>query len=331
MPILRRVMHRRLSVALLTCILIAGGFRSAAAQTEWPTRPVRVVIPYPPGSGTDFIVRAVAERLSRQFGQQFVVEHRSGAAGILGTEAVVRSAPDGYTILMTPQAPIVVLSNLRKLPYDPLKDLVGISRMGEVIAGFAVYAGLGVKNMQEFIALAKQKPGQITFVSAGVGSVNHLRGETLKLMAGIDMLHVPYKGNGEAVPDLLAGQVHGIFDSLVFPHVKAGKLTLLAILSDERYAEFPDVPTMKEAGFPDFDLPIWFGTFAPAGVSPAIVQKLHDAISTIHTDEAFRAKQFSGGIHVYRQADTVPELKERLVKQTAYFADVIKRANVKLD
>ncbi|MGE0226563.1 MAG: Bug family tripartite tricarboxylate transporter substrate binding protein [Acetobacteraceae bacterium] len=322
-------------LAICAAVGLGWGGNQALAQTQtqtdWPTRPVRLVIPYPAGSGTDFIVRALAERLSRQLGQQFVVEHRGGAGGTLGTEAVVRSTPDGYTVLMTPQAPIVVLPNLRKLAYDPLKDLTAVARMGEVIAGFAVHPSLGVKNMAEFVALAKQKPGEITFVSAGVGTVNHLRGETLKLMAGIDLTHVPYRGNGEAVPDLLAGQVHCIFDTVVFPHAKAGKLTLLAILADQRYSEFPEVGTIKEQGFPEFDLPIWFGTFVPAGVPAPIVQKLHAAISTIHSDEDFKARQLSGGIYIYPQADSLEELKGRLVRQTAYFADVIKRANVTLD
>lgn len=323
------VRWRSACLALILGVLAAS--MPALAQTDWPARPVRVVIPYPPGSGTDFIVRALAERLSRQLGQQFVVEHRSGAAGTLGTEAVARSQPDGYTIMMSPQASITVAPNLRKLPYDPLKDFVAVSRMGEVIAGFAVHPSLGVRNLQEFIALAKQKPGQITFVSAGVGSVNHLRGETLKLMAGIDLLHVPYRGNGEAVPDLLAGVVHCIFDSLVFPHVKAGKLNLLAILSDERYSEFPDVGTMKEQGLPEFDLPIWFGTWAPAGVPMPIIEKLHATLSTIHTDEEFRAKQFAGGILIYKKADTLPEFRDRIARQIAYSGDLIRRANIKLD
>jgi tripartite-type tricarboxylate transporter receptor subunit TctC len=318
-------------VAAAAGLLLSGVFGQAIAQTDWPTRPVRVIIPYPPGSGTDFIVRGIAERLSRQLGQQFVVEHRSGASGSLGTEVVARATPDGYTILMSPQAPIVVIPNLRKVGYDAMKDFIGVSRMGEVIAGFAVHPGLGVKNMQEFIALAKQKPGQITFVSAGVGSVNHLRGETLKLMAGIDLLHVPYRGNGEAVPDLLAGQVHGIFDSLVFPHVKAGKLTLLAILSDERFSEFPDVGTMKEQGLPEFDLPIWFGTWVPAGVPTPIIEKLYQAISTIHSDADFKAKQFAAGILIYPKADTLPEFKARQERQLVYFGDIIKRANVKIE
>ncbi len=321
----------RIHILALSCLLLGAVAGSAQAQTDWPNRPVRVVIPFPPGAGTDFIVRGVAEKVSKQLGQQFVVEHRSGASGTLGTESVARAVPDGYTVLIAPQSPVTVQPSLRKLAYDPLKDFVGVARIGEVVAGFAVHPSLGVKNLQEFIALAKQKPGQITFVSAGVGSVNHLRGETLKLMAGIDLLHVPYRGNGEAVPDLLAGQVHGIFDSLVFPHVKAGKLTLLAILSDQRYAEFPEVGTMKEQGLPDFDLPIWFGAWFPAAVPAPIVEKLHNAISTIHSDPEFKARQMAAGILVYDKADSLAEFRTYQEKQIAMFADIIKRAKVTLD
>ncbi len=323
----------RFGLALVAMAL--SGFTAqvqpAQAQPAWPTRPVRVVVPYAPGSGTDFIVRGVAERLSRQLGQQFIVEHRGGGAGTLGTESVTKSAPDGYTFLFTPQAPIVLLPHLRKLPYDALNDLVGVARFGEVIAGFAVHPSLGVKNMAEFVALAKRQPGKITFVSAGVGSVNHLRGETLKLMAGIDLLHVPYRGNGEAVPDLLGGQVHSIFDSLVFPHVKAGKLVLLAILDDERYAEFPDVATMKEQGFPEFEIPIWVGAYAPAAVPAAIIKKLHREIATMYDDTAFRDRLFAAGWRMYRQADSLPDFRARLARQSTTFADLIKRANITLD
>jgi tripartite-type tricarboxylate transporter receptor subunit TctC len=301
------------------------------AQSDWPNRPVRVVVPYAPGSGTDFIVRAMAERLSRQLGQQFVVEHRAGAAGALGTEGVAKAPADGYTILMSPQAPIEVIPHLRKLPYDALKDFVLVGRMGEVTAGFAVHPSLGVKNVAEFVALAKKQPGKITFVSAGVGSVNHLRGETLKLMAGIDLLHVPYRGNGEALPDLLAGNVHVMFDTVVFQHAKAGKLTILAVLADERIPEFPDVATMKEQGFPDFDLPIWFGTWVPAGVPRPIIERLHKEIATVHADEEFRAKQAAGGIHVYREAEGLEALAQRMTRRSEVAASLIKRANIRLE
>jgi len=322
-----RTIGRVLAMAGVAVAALCG---SANAQ-DWPTRPVRVVIPFAAGSGTDFIIRGMAERLSKQTGQQFVVEHRAGAAGALGAEAVAKSTPDGYTVLMGPQAPIEILPALRKLPYDPAKDFIPVARIGEVIAGFAVHPSLGVKNMKEFVALIKANPGKYSYVSGGVGTMNNIRGETLKLMAQIDLLHVPYKGNGEAVPDLLAGTVHGIFDSLVFPHVKAGKLTLLAILSDERYAEFPDVATMKEQGFPEFDLPIWFGAWFPAAVPLPIAERLHREISTVHKDEEFRAKQYAAGIFVYREADTLEQFRARLARQSARMVELTQRANIKLD
>jgi tripartite-type tricarboxylate transporter receptor subunit TctC len=325
-------MRRRSVVAGLAVGAVLGLHTSRArAQTNWPDHPVRVIVPYAPGAGTDFIVRAVAERLSRQMGQQFVVEHRSGAAGTVGTETVTRSLPDGYTLLMTPQAPIQLLPHLRKLAYDPITDLVPVARMGESISGFAVHPSLGVKNLPEFVALAKKNPGKFTYATSGVGSVNHLRAETLKLMAGIDLLHVPYKGVGEALPDLLAGNVQCMFDSNVFPHAKAGKLTLLAVLADEQYSEFPDVRTMKQQGFPDYDVPIWFGAYAPAGVPQPIIDKLHAQLATMHTDQDFQEKQFAGGIRIYKETMTLAQLRTWVEAQSLRFADLMRRANITLD
>lgn len=320
---------------VLTGLAVGAAFaaisRPAIAQTDWPNRPVRIIIPYAPGAGTDFIVRSVAERLSRQIGQQFVVEHRGGAAGALGTEAVTKSPPDGYTILMTAQAPIQLIPHLRKLSYDPSKDLTPVGRLAESISGFAVHPSLGVKNLTEFVALAKKNPGKYTFATAGVGSVNHLRAETLKLMAGIDLLHVPYKGVGEALPDLLAGNVHSMFDTGVFSHAKAGKLSLLAILADERYSEFPDVATIKEQGFPEYDVPVWYGAYAPSRVPQPILDRLHQEIATIHTDKEFHAKMFAGGMSVYRETLSLAQLRERVDTQSKQFANLIRRANITLE
>ncbi|MEJ0015417.1 MAG: tripartite tricarboxylate transporter substrate binding protein [Acetobacteraceae bacterium] len=311
--------------------VLAGLPGQARAQANWPDHPVRIIVPYAPGAGTDFIVRAVAERLSRQTGQQFVVEHRGGAAGALGTESVIRSLPDGYTLLMTPQAPVQLLPHLRKLPYNPMTDLVTVGRMGESISGFAAHPSVGAKNLVEFIALAKKNPGKFTYATSGVGSVNHLRAEALKLMAGIDILHVPYKGVGEALPDLLAGNVSCMFDSNVFPYVKAGKLVLLGVLADERYSEFPDVGTMKEQGLPDYDIPIWYGAYAPAGVPQPILTKLHAELAKMHSDPEFQAKQFAGGIRIYQDAMTLPELKAWVAAQSVRFADLMQRAHITLD
>lgn len=312
---------------------LASPFLATAprAQTDYPNRPVRVIVPYAAGGGTDFIARATAERLSRQTGQQFVIEHRGGAAGALGAEAVVKSAADGYTLLLTPQAPIQLLQHLRKLPYEPLRDLVPVGRMSEQIGGFAVHPSVGVKTMTEFVALAKQNPGKFTFGTAGVGSVNHLRVETLKLMAGIDLVHVPYKGVGEALPDLLAGVIHMMVDSNVLPAAKAGKITLIAVLTQERYSEFPDVGTMREQGFPEYDVPVWFGTYAPVGTPAPALEKLHREIGTMHTDADFQARMFAAGNMVYRDFLTLPQLRERITKDSERFGTLIRQANIKLD
>jgi len=308
-----------------------GGAATGNSASDWPNRPVRIIIPYAAGGGTDFTVRNVAERMSRNMGQQFVVEHRGGAAGALGTEAVVKAPADGYTMLMTPQAPIQLIPHLRKLPYDPMKDLVVVGRMAEQIGGFAVHPSVGAKTMTEFVALAKKSPGKYSFGTAGVGSVNHLRVETLKLMAGIDLLHVPYKGVGEALADLLAGQIHMIVDSNVLPAAKAGKLNLIAVLTPERYSEFPDVMTMKEQGFPEFDVPVWFGAYMATGTPQPIIDKAHAEIATIHSDKEFQERLFVGGSFVYREAFSLPQLQEKIAAQSARFADLIKRANIRLD
>lgn len=325
------VFSTRTLSAVAFCIPIFVTAASVPARSEYPTRPVRIIVPYPAGASTDNIARPLAEKLASALGQQFVVENRGGAGGALGAELLAKSTPDGYTIMVTPQTPIVVLPSLRKMPYDPAKDFIPIARMSEVITGFAVHPSLGVRTLQDFIGLAKRNPGKYTFVSAGVGTITHLRGEMLKIMAGIDLLHVPYRGNGEALPDLLAGNVHSMFEAVVFPHVKAGKLTLLAVVDDERHPDFPDTPTIKESGFPDYDMPIWFGAYAPPGTPAAIVAKLHQEISRIHGDEELRSRLMSQGMRVYSKADTPEEMAARIAVQTGVFAEIIRKAGVTIN
>jgi tripartite-type tricarboxylate transporter receptor subunit TctC len=328
MPFISR---RHLVAAAAAGPLFTPAIARAQGQTDWPNRPVRVIVPYAPGAGTDFIIRGVCERLARQTGQQFVVEHKGGAAGTLGAETVAKAVRDGYTLLFTPQAPIQLIPHLRKLSYDAMNDFTPIGRMGEAISGFACHPSVGATNLTEFVALAKKNPGKYTFATAGVGSVNHLRAETLKLMAGIDLLHVPYRGVGEALPDLLAGNVSTMFDTNVFAHVRAGKLNLLAILSDERYREFPDVKTVKEQGYPEYDVPVWYGAYAPAGLPAPMVEKMRAEIATIHTDKEFQEKQFSGGIMIYKEALSLAELKAKVETQSRFFGELIRRANIRLE
>ena len=323
------LMRGAMAAALVSVSVTAGTAPTLAS--DYPNKPVRIIVPFPAGASTDNIARPLAERLSAALGEQFVVENRGGAGGVLGTEALARATPDGYTIMITPQTPLAVMPNLRKMPYDPSKDVVPVARMSEVVAGLAVHPSVGAKTLDEFIALAKKNPGKYTFASAGVGTITHLRGEMLKQMAGIDLLHVPYRGNGEAMPDLLAGNVHAMFEAVVFPHVKSGKLNLLAIIDDQRFPEFPNTPTIKELGFKDYNMPIWFGTYAPAGTPQAVIDRLHTEIAKIHTDKEFRAKLMEVGMRVYDKAETPAEIAARLVEQTKTFGDIIRTANVRID
>jgi tripartite-type tricarboxylate transporter receptor subunit TctC len=328
---LRSMRNLRRRALLTAATLALPAIARAQSGTDWPTRPVRVIAPYAAGGGSDLIGRPLMDKLSRLLGQQFVFENRGGAAGALGTEAVAKATPDGYTLLLTPQGPIQILPHLRAMAYDPLRDLIPVGRLTEQVTGMGVHPSTGGKDLASFIAALKRDPGKYSYATAGVGSVNHLRGETFKMMAGVELLHIPYRGTGEALPDLLSGIVHLVFDSTIFPHVKGGKLLMPAILGAERLAEFPDVKTMAEQGMPDYDVPGWYGMYAPAGVAPAILEKLRQAIGTIATDQEFRDKQMAVGMFVYREVLSLPALRDRVAMQSKTFADLIKKANIKLE
>ena len=204
--------------------------RRAWSQAQsWPDRPVKLILPYAPGGATDLIGRPWADKLTQAFGQQFVIENRGGASGIIGTEAAAKAAPDGYTFLLTPNAPLNVQPLLRKTPYDPVKSFTPVGRVGDLISGFVIHPAVGVKTFQEMIDYAKANPGKLAYGSAGLGTSSHLRLEMLKVKAGIDILHVPYRGNADALNDILANNVQMMNEINPMPHVKAGKLILLDI------------------------------------------------------------------------------------------------------
>ena len=214
--------------------------RRAWSQAQsWPERPVKLILPYAPGGATDLIGRPWADKLSQAFGQQFVIENRGGASGIIGTEAAAKAAPDGYTFLLTPNAPLNVQPLLRKTPYDPVKSFAPVGRVGDLISGFVIHPAVGVKTFQEMIDYAKKNPGKLAYGSAGLGTSSHLRLEMLKVKAGIDILHVPYRGNADALNDILANNVQMMNEINPMPHVKAGKLILLDISYPERHPISP--------------------------------------------------------------------------------------------
>ena len=253
----------------------------ALAQGHWPTRPVKLILPYAPGGATDLIGRPWAEKLQQAFGQPFVIDNRGGASGAIGTEAAARSTPDGYTLLLTPGATLTVLPLLRKVSYDARKDFVPVADVGDLVCGFVIVPSLGINSIKELVDYARKNPGKLAYGSAGLGTYSHMRIEMLKLKAGIDILHVPYRGSADALNDLLSGQVQLMNEINVLPHVKAGKLKLLDINYGTRHPDFPDVPTLTEAGYPGADVSIQFTIQAPAAVSKDIVAALSRKILEI--------------------------------------------------
>ena len=323
-------MHRREFLGAVGAALAAGVPLRASAQAQsWPDKPVKLILPYGPGGASDLIGRPWAEKLSQAFGQQFVVENRGGAGGMIGTEAVAKAAPDGYTFLLTPSATLTVLPTMRKTPYDPVKSFDPVARVGDLVCGFVIHPAVGVKTFQELIAYAKANPGKLAFGSAGLGSASHLRIEILKHRAGIDILFVPYRGSADALNDLLANTVQMMNEINPIPHVKAGKLILLDINHTERHPDFPDVPTLTELGYPDSDVPVWFSIYAPAGTPKDIIAKLNAKVVEIARTDEMKARMRS--INVVVPIQTPQEMAKYLIEDTARNAEVIRIANIKLE
>ncbi len=270
---------RRYGAALF--LALATGLAGQAFAQGYPNRPVKLLVPFTPGGGTDILARIVAGKMSESVGQQIVVDNRPGANTIVATEVLVRSAPDGYTLLMqTNNFASNATLYAGKLSYDTLKDVAPVSLVAGNPHVLVVNPAVPAKNLQEFIALAKAKPGGITFASAGSGTVNHLSGELLKMLAGIDMLHVPYKGSGSVMPDLLGGQVNSLFAAMptVPAYIREGRLRAIAVTTTKRFRGLPEVPTIAELGYPGYDFSSWFGVLAPAGTPRAAIDRLHAEI-----------------------------------------------------
>ncbi len=271
---------RFLAGAILAAALSLVTAAAVGADT-YPTRPVRFIVPFAPGGSTDTLARTLATKLAEALAQQVVVDNRAGGNGNIGTDLVAHAAPDGYTILLGYIANLAIGPSLyAKLPYDPVKDFAPITLLAEAPNILVVHPSVPAKNFQEFIAYAKANPTKVNFASAAVASPGHLSGELLNLAAGIHMQHVPYKGSGQAVVDLVGGQVQAMVSGMssVMPHIKAGRLRPLAVTGARRSSAVPDVPTIAESGFPKFEATAWYGVLAPARTPPAIVTRLHDEI-----------------------------------------------------
>ncbi len=323
-------MRRREFLSLAGATLVAGVSTKAASQTvSWPERPVKLILPYAPGGATDLIGRPWADKLSQAFGQQFVIENRGGASGIIGTEAAAKAAPDGYTLLLTPNAPLSVQPTLRKTPYDPVKNFTPVGRVGDLISGFVIHPAVGVKTFKEMVDYAKANPGKLAYGSAGLGTASHLRLEMLKVKAGIDILHVPYRGNADALNDILANNVQMMNEINPMPHVKAGKLILLDISYPERHPDFPGVPTLFELGYGEAYVPSWYSIWAPSGTPRGIIDKLNVKMVEIAKTPEMKARLLA--INVACPVQTPEEMSRQLAEDTKRNADLIRLTNIKIE
>ncbi len=309
--------------------LAAPAIRSAGAQGAWPNKAVKLVVPYAPGGASDTMARPWADKLTQAFGHPFVIDNRGGAAGTIGAESVTRSAPDGYTFLFSPNSIMNVVPQLRKVGYDPKKDLTPVGRVGDLHCGFVIRPEIGPNTIKEVVEYAKKNPGKLAYGSSGLGTSAQLRLEMFKLQTGADILHVPYRGSADAMNDLLAGTVQMMNEIIVLPHVKAGKLKLLCINHEQRNPEFPDVPTLTEAGYPNSDVPIWYSIQAPAGVPKEIIATFNRKIVEIaKTDDMIRRLR---EVSVICPTQTPEEIMAFTEADFASNGKLIREANVKLD
>jgi tripartite-type tricarboxylate transporter receptor subunit TctC len=317
-------MKRLLALALLA---LAAAAAPAAAQ-DYPNRPVRLIIPFPPGGSNDVVGRLVANQLSEKLGHKVFVDNRGGAGGVLGTEAAANAAPDGYTLLVVSIAHAVNPA-LYKLSYDPIKSFAPISIMATGPNVLAVNPTLPVKNVKELVALAKEKPGSIDYASAGVGSFQHLGGELFKLVAGVNLQHVPYKGGGPAMQDVIAGHVKVMFSSLVqtTPFIHSGQLRALGVGGAKRNPVLPDVPTIEEAGVPGYVADNWWGIVAPAGTPQPIVDKLYRDIQDVLKSPELTAAFAREGAAAVTMSGA--EFGKYMEDEMAKWARVVKEGNIK--
>lgn len=314
--------------ALLGTALLAG----QACGQAYPVKPIRLVVPQPPGGGNDTIARLISQKLSAALKQQFTVDNRAGAGGLIGADIVAKAAPDGYTLLLANVAGMVIVPNIQKsMPYDALKDFAPVSLIASAPLLVVVHPSLPATSIKQLIALGKAKPGQINYASNGVGTSTHLATEMFKTMTKTDFVHIPYKGLGGAITDLLSGQVQLMFSSAVamMPHVQSGRLRAIAMTGARRSAAIPHIPTVAEAGVPDYESGSWYGISAPAGTPRAIIDLLNQEIVA-----AVRAPDITDKLvaeAVIPVGSSPAEFATHIQKEFARIGQVIKSSGAKFD
>jgi len=314
-------------LSALVCLLFSVNLWG---QDAWPSKPIRMILPFPPGGGTDILGRLIADRLSASLGQPVVTENRGGAGGNVGAEAAAKSAPDGYTLVLVAPSLAISPTLYSRLNYDPVKDLAPISLVATVPNVMVTQPSMP-GELKEFIATVKAKPGALNFGSGGAGTSNHLAGELFNLVAGTKLVHIPYKGVNLAMQDVLSGNVHLVFIGIpaAAPHIKAGKLRALALVAPQRSSALPDVPTVAEAGLPDFEVTTWYGVLAPAGTPRNLINRLNGELVKIMHAPELREKLAATGTEPL--TSTPEEFSAYIRKEIAKWGDVIRKAGVKAD
>jgi tripartite-type tricarboxylate transporter receptor subunit TctC len=298
------------------------------SQAPWPNKPVKIIVPFAAGGGTDGLARYWAEKLGQAFGQQFVVENRGGASGMIGTEAMAKSAPDGYTLLLSSNSSTVNIPLLRKAPYEP-QSIQPVVRVGDGVSGFCVHPSTGLKSIKDLVAYAKANPEKLSFGTPGPGTSGHMRLEMLSHRAGIKFLHVPYRGGADVLNDLLAGTIQIANDPTNNPSAKAGKLHMLNVNHNVRSPEFPDAPTLTEAGYPNSDVPLWFCIWAPTGMPQPIADQLHAKVTEFaKAPETMSRLLPLGMLPVTSTKEELMAFREAEAKATS---ELIKLANIKIE
>lgn len=327
---------QRAKTGVLTASLLGLGLFTNAAQSQgadqYPSKPITIMVPFSAGGTTDILARLLGQRLSQKWGQPVVIENRAGAGGNIGTAVVARAPADGYMLVMGTIGTHTINSSLYKsMPYDPIKDFAPITRVAMVPNALVVNKDAPFDSVAKLVAYAKANPGKLNFGSSGHGTTLHLSGELFKLMAGVQMQHVPYKGSAPAIADLLGGQITMIFDNMpsALPHVKSGRLKALAVTSATRVKSMPDIPTVAEAGIPGFEVTSWFGLWAPANTPPDIVRKLNREVVDILNSNDVKEKIKEQGAEP--NPETPEQFAEFIQTETKKWARVVKEAGISID
>ena len=323
-------MLRMTRIASLAAALAAACVSFAALAQTYPTKPVRIVVPFAPGGRVDGIARILANSMSAELGQPFVVENRAGAGGIIGSELVAKSPPDGYTLLLNSAGTHAILPNVdKKLPYDSLKDFTPIANLAEGFTFIAAHPSLNVTDVAGLVKLAKEKPNTIGYATSGVGTYGHFAGELFQIGSGTELVHVAYKGSGPALTDLAAGHVPLMIAGEIVELAKAGKIRVIATTNERRWVELPDVKTMKEQGFPQFTVHSWIGLVGPAGMPPDIVAKLNAAAGKAINDPKVQEQLVKFGVSPTFSSPS--EFAQRMRADRDAYAEIVSKANLKFE